>query len=81
MLIPINFLHLTDSEIESGQDFNGQGHYSKLRQMKVTPWNSTPAFPSQCPYKVSTSYTLQFLRYSPDKILKIKVTTARSKVI
>ena len=27
-----------------------------------------------------TSYTLQFLRYSPDKIFKLKVTTARSKV-
>ena len=36
--------------------------------------------PNQCPYQVSTSYTLQFLRYSPDKIFKLKVTTARSKV-
>ena len=36
--------------------------------------------PNQCPYQVSTSYTLQLLRYSPDKILKVKVTTARSKV-
>ena len=25
--------------------------------------------PNQCPYNVSTSYTLQFPRYSPDKIL------------
>ena len=32
------------------------------------------------PYQVSTSYTLQFLRYSPDKIFKLKVTAARSKV-
>ena len=36
--------------------------------------------PNQCPYQVSTSYTLRFLRYSPDKIFKLKVTTARSKV-
>ena len=36
--------------------------------------------PNQCPYKVSTFYTLQFLRYSPGKVLKVKVTTARSKV-
>ena len=36
--------------------------------------------PNQCPYQVSTSYTLQFPRYSPDKIFKLKVTTARSKV-
>ena len=26
----------------------------------------------------STSYTLQFLRYGPDKILNVKVITARS---
>ena len=36
--------------------------------------------PNQCPYSVSTSYTLQFPRYSPDKILYIKVTKARTKV-
>ena len=29
---------------------------------------------------MSTSYTIQFPRYSPDKIFKLKVTTARSKV-
>ena len=34
----------------------------------------------QFPYQVSISYTLRSLRYSPDKILKVKVTTARSKV-
>ena len=31
-------------------------------------------------YQISTSYTLRFPRYSPDKILKVKVTTARSNV-
>ena len=36
--------------------------------------------PNQCPYLVSTSYTLQFPRYSPDQILEVKVTTATSKV-
>ena len=36
--------------------------------------------PNQCPYQVSTSYTLRFPRYSPDKLLQVKVTTARSKV-
>ena len=35
---------------------------------------------NQCPYQVSTSYTLRFPRYSLDKILYVKVTTARSKV-
>ena len=34
--------------------------------------------PIQCPYQVSTSYTLQFPRYNLDKILYLKVTTARS---
>ena len=34
--------------------------------------------PNQYPYQLSTSYTLRFLRYSPDKIFKLKVTTARS---
>ena len=35
---------------------------------------------NQCPYQVSTSYTFQFLRNSPDKILWVKVTTASLKV-
>ena len=35
--------------------------------------------PNQCPYQVSTSYTLGFPRYSPDKIFKLKVTTVRSR--
>ena len=29
--------------------------------------------------QLSTSYTLQFLRYSRDKILKVKITTVRAK--
>ena len=37
-------------------------------QIKVRPWHCTPTPPSQCPYQVSTSYTLRFLRYSPDKL-------------
>ena len=49
-------------------------------QIKVMPWYCTPTPANQCPYQVSTSYTLRFLRYSPDKIFKLKVTTARSKV-
>ena len=36
--------------------------------------------PNQYPYQVSTSYTLRFPRYSPDKILEVKVTMARSNV-
>ena len=34
----INFLHLTVSEIQPGQDFIGQDHYAKVKgQIKVTP--------------------------------------------
>ena len=40
----------------------------------------SPTPPKQCPYQVSTSYTLWFPRYIPDKILLVKVTTARSNV-
>ena len=72
-------LHLTDSKIYSGQDFNGQGHYSMLKgQIKVTTLQCKPTFPNQCPYQVSPSYTLLFSRYSLDKILKVNVTTQRS---
>ena len=35
---------------------------------------------NQCLYQVSTFYTLWILNCSPDNILKVKVTTARSKV-
>ena len=34
--------------------------------------------PNQCSCQVTTSYTLRFLRYSPDKILLVKVTAERS---
>ena len=34
--------------------------------------------PNQWPYQVLPSYTVWFLRYSPDKISKVWVTTARS---
>ena len=64
----LNLHQKTDPKVQ--QDFNGQGHYDKVRgQIKVTPGCCTPTTPNQCPYQASTSYTLQFPRYSPDKIL------------
>ena len=54
-----------------------QGQRSNQGQI-MTLHNYTP---NQCPYQVSTSYTLRFPRYSPDKIFELKVITARSKVI
>ena len=69
-LLSINFLQITLSEIKPVQDCIGQGHYSKVKgEIKVTPRRCTPTPPSQCPYQVSTSYTLWFPRYSPEKIL------------
>ena len=48
-------------------------------KLKVTPQcTSTP--PYQCPYQVSTLYTLWNQRNNPDKILKLMVTMKRSKV-
>ena len=49
-------------------------------QIKVTPWCCTPTPHNQCSYQISTSYTLRFPRYSPDKILKVKIQTTRQKV-
>ena len=69
-LLSINFLHLTVSEIYPRQDVIGQGHYGKVKgKIKVTQGRCTPTPPNQYPYQVSTSYTLRFPRYSPDKIL------------
>ena len=82
MSIPrIKFLHLTVSEIWPGKHFIGRGHYGKVKGLiKVTLSHCTPTPPNQCPYQVSTFYTLPFPKYGLDKILKIKVTTTRSKV-
>ena len=63
MCLPsINFLHLTVSEILPRQSFKDQGHYNKVKgEINVTT--------NKGHYQVSTSYTLQFLRYSSGKIL------------
>ena len=55
--------------LQQGQRSNQ--NYTMMLQTRTT---------NQCPYHISTSCTLQFLRYSPNKILQVKVTTARSKV-
>ena len=67
-LTVLNLHQKTDPKVQ--QDFKVQGHYSKAKgQIKVTPRCCTPTTPNQCPYQVSTSYTLRFPRYSLDKIL------------
>ena len=65
-------LHLKVSEIWPRYDFKGQGHTSKVIAY-LHPLTNVPNI-------YHLSYTLQFLRYSLDKILKVKVTTERSKV-
>ena len=68
------------SQIQPGQDFIGQGHYGKVKgqirsllQGQRSNKGQTMMLhiytPNQCPYQVSTSHILRFLRYSPDKIL------------
>ena len=60
-LTVLNLHQKTDPKVQ--QDFKGQGHYSMVKsQIKVTPLRCTPTIPLQCPYQVSTSCTLQFLR-------------------
>ena len=74
----INFLHFTFSDKLPRQDFKGQGQYGKVKS-RSHPDVAHLQTPNQCPYQVSTSYTLQFTRYSPDKVLKDKLTTAKVK--
>ena len=75
----INLLHIKDSKTLSGQDFNCQGHYSCLKgQINVTPGCFTPIIVNQHPYEVLTSYTLHFPRYSPDRLLKVKIVYLHS---
>ena len=58
-----------------------KGHYGKIKgQINAAPQCCIPTSSSQCPYQVSTSYTFWFLRYSLEKIFKIKVTTPSLKV-
>ena len=67
-LTVLNLHQKTDPKVQ--QDFKGQGHYDKVKsQIKVRPRRCTTTSPNQCPYQVSTSYTLRFPRYSPEKIL------------
>ena len=74
----VNLLHLYRMQ-ELGQNFKTHGQYDKVKgQIKITPWRCTPITPTHCPYQVLTSNILQFPRYSPDKIFKLKVPTARS---
>ena len=60
----INFLHI-----------KGQGHYGKV---KSRSHNDAHLHPRTMSLSSTTSSNLRFPLYSPDKILKVKVTIARS---
>ena len=64
-LTVLNLHQKADPKVQ--QDFKGQGHYDKV---KSRSYHDADTYnPNQCPYQASTSYTLRFPRYSPDKIL------------
>ena len=67
ILTVLNLHQQTDPKVQ--QDF--KGHYSKVKGQLVLHHDVAHLKPStnQCPYQVSTSYTLQSLRYNLDKIL------------
>ena len=53
----INFLHFTVSEILSGQEFKGQGHYDKVKSRShhdiehlQPPTNDLPGYQLPTPY-------------------------------
>ena len=77
-LTSIDFLHLTVSKIQPGQDLIGQGHYSKVKSRSdhhvahLHPLTNVPT-----KYQLPKPYGF-FPRYSPDKIFTLKVTTPRS---
>ena len=53
----------------------------KFKRIKARSKCCTSKCLDYCPYQTSASYTLWSLIYSPDKILKVGVTTVRPKVI
>ena len=78
-LTVLNLHQKTDPKLQ--QDFKGQGSLRQAQRLNQDHTMMLHTYnPNQCPYQASTSYTLQFPRYSPDKIFKLKVTMARSKV-
>ena len=65
-LLSVNLLHPMDSKKWLGQDFITHGHCDKVKgKIKVTLQPCTPSPPNQCPFQVSTSYILWFLRFRP----------------
>ena len=51
-----------------------QGHYGKVKSRPIMTLNTYT--PTKCPYQVSTSYTLRFLRYSLGKFFPLPTSVA-----
>ena len=67
---PPTHTHTPYGSVTQPEKFLRSGHYSNVKgQIKVT----------SCPYQALRSDPSHYLRYSQDKILKVSVTTARSK--
>ena len=72
---PYSFRDIAWSRFYRSRSLRQGQRSNKCHTMTLHTYNPQPMS-----YQVSTSHTLQFLSYSPDKILKVKVTTVRSKV-
>ena len=59
---PYSFRYIARTGFSNSRSLQVKG------QIKVIPWHYTPSPSNQCNYQVLTSYTIQFLRYSPDKL-------------
>ena len=75
----INLLHLMVSEILPGQNLKVKVTTVRSK-VKSRSHNDIAYLQLSTNVPTKYSYTLQFPRYSPDKISKVKVTSAMSKV-
>ena len=66
-LTVLNLHQNTDPKVQ--QDFKDQGHYDKVKSRSHHDAAHLQLLTNVDPYQASTSYTLRFPRYSPDKIL------------
>ena len=79
-LTSINIMHLTISEIQPRKDFNGQGHKASSKVIPRSHHVDAHLHSQPMSLRSINFYTLEFLRYSADRILKVKVIKAKSKV-
>ena len=69
-LLSINFLHLTVSKYSPDKILKVKVNTARSTVKSRSHYDNENCTPQQQSYQVSTSYTLQFLRYRPDKCFK-----------